>query len=143
MSKREGREVLREAKRAGAAYAREQIEGEHFSDYVATQVYASDPEDLPTTKKEATRVAHGMLVDLYHDMERDLRFQDTIRLAGASGLFNFGSADYVRDRYGIDASDVSQSFFDGASSVLFQKGVAEWLGDEILFRSSERRGEVA
>ena len=142
MSRREGQEALRDAKRAGAAYARDQIEGEHFSDYVVQQVYSASVDDLPETKKQATRVAHGMLVDLYHDMERDLRVQDAVRLAGASGLFSFGSADYVRDRYGIDASDVSRAFFDGASSVLFRKNVAEWLGDEVLFRSNERR-EVA
>lgn len=139
MSKSEGRQVLADAKREGAVYARNQIESETFNDYVVDQVYSANLENLPTTKKESARVARSMLTDLYNDINRDLRHQDVMRLAGASGLFSSASDDYIRDYYGITAREVTEAFNSGMSKVLDRKNVESWLADEILFRSKERR----
>lgn len=142
MSKREGQAVLRDARRAGAAYANETLEGDWFSDFVADDVYRAPIEDLPTTKKEAERGARNVLTDVYVQIQ-GLRSKEVIDRTGAAHLFrNFGSG-YVSQTMRIDEGDVIRSFYEGVQSVLYSVSAREWLAEEILFRSRERRGEVA
>jgi hypothetical protein len=142
MSKAEGREILSDAKKAGKEYARESVESEHFMNYVTDQVYSAPIEDLPETKKEAYRSARNMLIDLKGDMDRDLDFRDVIKKAGVGHTFTAYGEGYTQKIYGITSQDVYDAFWDGIQEVLGRKNMESWLGDEILFRSNERRGTL-
>jgi len=137
MSKAEGRVALSRARQSGRTYARNQLESEHFADYVADQVYRANIDNLPRNKRGAMCVARSILTDLYNDIRGDLRHQDILRLSGAGWIDTYGQA-YALRHYGIDASDAIEAFDQGVAEVLDRKNVTSWLADEILFRSRER-----
>ena len=139
MSKSEGQQILRDAKKAGKDYALESVESESFQHYIDDQVHSAAIEDLPETKKEAIRAARSMLTDLRYDIERDLNFRDVIKKAGVGHTFTAYGEGYTQKIYGITAQDVYDAFLDGIREVIGRKNTESWLADEILFRANERR----
>jgi len=139
MSRAEGQQILRDAKKAGKAYASTSVESEHFQNYVADQVYSADLDDLAETKKEALRHARNMLIDLKSEMDRNLDFRDVIKEAGVGHTFDAYGEGYTQKIYGITAQDIYDTFWDGIREVLGRKNMENWLADEILFRANERR----
>jgi hypothetical protein len=104
----------------GRAYAREQLEGQYFDDWVydqmveAEQMRKRDPESvIPLeTKSDYRRVARNMLQQLSFDTKRDLFFNE------------------------------SKEFFDGFEAELQSPKVIEWLTDRVTEIDSELRGSV-
>lgn len=143
MAKSEGRQILAEAKKAGREYATESLEGEFFLDYVSEQIYSADIDDLPENKKEALRTARNFLIDLYNDSSRNMGTREILQKAGVGHTFSAYGAGYVQNIYGIDSSDVEHAFWEGFHLVIDRKTAQNWLADEILYRSRERRGEAA
>jgi hypothetical protein len=133
MSKTEDRKILSAAKKAGEQYALNQIEGDYFSNFVAEQVYAAvkDPDAHFETlsKSGAMRAAKNILVDLGHDISRDLDAMHTLKSAGIS---NF--------RSGVSDRDLHDAFWEGIHTVLDRKNTQSWLADEIQFRTKEAKG---
>jgi hypothetical protein len=139
MSMTEGKQILRDAKKAGKEYVQGQVDGDYFRDYVSEQIYSASDDDLPTTKKEALRVARNILSDLQRDMDRDLDFRDVVKKAGVGHTFTTYGEGYTLKTYGITSQDVYDAFWDGIREVLGRKNMENWLADEILFHSNERR----
>jgi hypothetical protein len=133
MSKTEDRKILSAAKKVGEEYARNQIEGDYFSDFVAQQVYdaVKDPDSHFETlsKNGAMRAAKNILIDLGHDISRDL---DTMRTLKSAGVSNF--------RSGVSDRDLHDAFWEGIHMVLDRKNTQSWLADEIQFRTKEAKG---
>jgi hypothetical protein len=78
------------------------------------------------------RAAKNTLVDLGHDISRNLDTDYALRQAGISI-----PRDSLRS-----AQDLHDAFWDGLHDVLGRKTVQSWLADEILFRAREARGEA-
>jgi hypothetical protein len=144
----EGAEILVAAEKAGADYAQEQVGSEHFRDWVydqmveAEKMRKADPSSvIPLeTPADAKRVAKSMLKQLEWDTSKQMEARDVFDLAGAAGVFGSGSASWVRDTYGITASEVTKAFFDGFREVLESPSTREWLADEVLVQSENVRG---
>src|ERR1700681_4523615 len=99
MTKADDKKLLTQAREAGRRYASEQIEGEYFSDYVAQQVYAAekDPDHhwSVRTKSDAMRAAKNTLIDLGHDISRDLSGHDALRYAKLSSTRDVSPGDLL------------------------------------------------
>lgn len=133
MSKAEGKRLLTAAREKGRAYAIEQVESDAYQDLVASSIYEAekDPENhnLVRSKSEALRAARSYIVDLRHDISRNL----DVRLVAHI-------PSYIPASYGITESDIRDSFWEGLNEALDRKNVQSWLADEILFRSKEAAG---
>lgn len=133
MSKAEDKKILTAAKKTGEQYALGQIEGDYFSDFVAQQVYAAvkDPDTHFETlsKSGAMRAAKNILVDLGHDISRDLDTTGALKRAGVSNY-----------RSGVSDQDLHDAFWEGIHMVLDRKNTQSWLADEIQFRTKEAKG---
>lgn len=133
MSKTEGKKILSNAKAKGRSYAIEQIESDHYADFLASSIYEAEqhPEShhLVRSKAEAMRAARDYIVDLKHDISRNLE---------VSAVFKYPS--YIPSSYGIKAQDIHDAFWEGLHEALDRKVTQSWLADEILFRSKEAAG---
>ena len=126
MSHEEGQQILEDAEKAGAQYARDQIEGSYFRDWVYEQIAEAeemrqrDPSSvLPLeTPAHARKIARNMLQTLKWDIQRQLDRREMLDLAGAAGVFSAGSRDWVLNTYGITEQDVGGAFFDGFDEAL-------------------------
>jgi hypothetical protein len=150
-SQEEGQQILVDAERAGADYAQEQIGSSHFHNWVyeqmveAEQMRQADPSSVfpiesPT---DANKLARNMLQQLQWDTKRAMDTQEILELSGASGVFSAGSADWVRDTYGITERDVSSAFYTGFDEKLQKPSNRQWLTDLILEFNEELRGSGA
>lgn len=144
----EGAQVLEAAAKAGADYAHEQVNGDHFRDWVAEQVAEAErmrrqdpgsvfPSDTPDGAK---RAAKNMLQQLEWDTERQMDAREILELSGASGVFGAGSADWVRDTYGITQGEVTGAFFSAFREALRAPAVRQWLADMVLETNEQVRG---
>jgi hypothetical protein len=146
--KEEGEELLEQAAQAGEKYAREQLDGEYFCDWVweqlveADRMRRSDPSSVVPleTPADARRLARSMLQQLGWDTKRDLDRRAILDLTGAAGVFGTGSADWVLDTYGITYKDVSDAFFAAFDEVLENRDTRQWLADVILEDLAELGG---
>ncbi len=145
----EGAQVLEAAAKAGADYAHEQVNGDYFRDWVYEQVAEAErmrrqdpgsvfPSDTPDGAK---RAAKNMLQQLEWDTERQMDAREILELSGASGVFGAGSADWVRDTYGITQGDVTGAFFSAFREALRAPAVRQWLTDLVL-ETNEQVGGV-
>jgi hypothetical protein len=150
-SQEEGQQILVDAERAGADYAQEQIESSHFRNWVYEQMVEAErmrqadpssvfPIESPT---DANKLARNMLQQLQWDTKRAMDTQEILELSGASGVFSAGSADWVRDTYGITERDVSSAFYTGFDEKLQKPSNRQWLTDLILQFNEELRGSGA
>lgn len=113
----------RDAKAAGAKYATDQIEGEHFTNWVYDQLVEAskmDPsETLPLeTKEDARKIARNMLQQLVWDMKQQGGAQEEL---GSSAT-----------------RDEIQAFYEGADGAL--RKATPWLAEELLRINGEIRG---
>ncbi len=133
MSKAEGKKLISAAKEAGRKYAIEQIESEQYSDFLASSIYEAEqhPEshNLVRTKADAMRAARNYIVDLKHDISRNIDVSRVARIPS-----------YIPASYDIKAQDIRDAFWEGLHEALDRKNVQSWLADEILFRSKEAAG---
>jgi hypothetical protein len=133
MTKADDKKLLAQAKDAGRKYITEQLDSEQFSDYVASQIYEAgkDPDAHFETKSKAgaMRAAKNMLIDLGHDISRDLDTSDALSDAGLS--ISTGYEKHVTNQ------DLRDAFWEGLHEVLGRKTVQNWLADEIVFRTKE------
>ena len=123
--------LLKKAKSAGEQYARDQIESDHFQDWVRDQIYEAsrmDPSQvLPLeTKDDAKVIAENMLQQLGWDTKRELATFEILKMIGESG-----------DTYIIGA------FYEGFDEALHDPNVVDWLADEILFMHAQTTGRTA
>ena len=105
--------MSKKEEKAGAAYAAEQIESEHFLQWVFEQVVEASRMDpskvLPLeTKEDARVIASNTFQQLEWDVKRDL--------------------------------NESRDFFKGFSDYLDQPEVIDWLADELLFMQEQVTG---
>ena len=122
------REPEHDAHAAGADYAREQLAGAYFQDWVweqmveAERMRAADPSSvLPLeTPADARKVAKNMLQQLEWDTKRDLNITDV----------------------GFSADDVKE-FYAGFDEVLRKTETRQWLADMILDFDKEAREGAA
>jgi hypothetical protein len=146
--KEAGQEILEAASKAGADYASDQINGSYFRDWVweqmveAEEMRKCDPSSvLPLeTPSDAKKLARNMLQQLEWDTKRDMEQPTVLELSGAKGVFNIGSADWVRDHYGITYEEVSDAFFSAFDEELKSPSIRQWLSDMILEMDEEVRG---
>jgi hypothetical protein len=144
----EGQQILAAAEKAGTDYAREQLGGDYFRDWVWEQVVEADrmrqqdPDSVVPleTPADARKIARNMLQQLEWDTKRDMESITVLELSGAKGVFDSGSADWVRDEYGITYEDVSGAFFTAFTEELESRDVRQWLADMILEMDEEARG---
>jgi hypothetical protein len=143
----EGAQILEAAAKAGADYAMEQVDGEHFRDWVddqmleAERMRKADPDSVfpADTPAGAKRAARNMLQQLEWDTKRQMDQREVLDLSGAKGVFESGSASWVKDTYGITVHDVTSAFFDSFVETLNSLSTREWLTDEILVKGEEIR----
>jgi hypothetical protein len=136
----EGAQILEAAEKAGANYAEEQIGGDHFRDWVYEQVAEAhqmgqqDPDSVfpSDTPEGAKKAARNMLQQLEWDTHKQMDQREVLELSGASGIFDMGSADWVRDTYGITAKDVTDAFFSAFDEELEKPATRQWLTDIVL-----------
>jgi hypothetical protein len=148
--KEEGAQILEAAAKAGADYAMEQVGGDHFHDWVweqlveAERMRATDPSSVfpNDTPAGAKRAARNMLQQLEWDTKRQMGAREVLDLSGAKGVFESGSASWVRDTYGITERDVTSAFFDSFVEALKSPSTVAWLTDEVLQQGEELRGAV-
>jgi hypothetical protein len=141
----EGAQILEQAEKAGADYAREQVNGEHFRDWVndqlaeAERMRASDPDSVfpSDTPDGAKRAARNMLQQLEWDTDRQMDTSEVLELSGAAGVFGAGSADWVRDTYGITEKEVTNTFFKAFKEELRTPSIRTWLTDLVLETSEQ------
>jgi hypothetical protein len=144
----EGAQILEAAAKAGADYAMEQVDGEHFRDWVydqmleAERMRKADPSSVfpADTPAGAKRAARNMLQQLEWDTKRQMDQREIIDLSGAKGVFESGSVSWVKDTYGITVHDVTSAFFDSFVETLNSPSAREWLAEEVLTRIQELRG---
>lgn len=131
MTKADDAKLLRTAKVSGAAYASEQLESDLFSDYIADMIFAAekDPDNhnLVRSKSDAMHAAKNVLIDLGHDIARDLDNRDILRIAKVSA---WG---------GVSEQDLVDAFNDGLYEVLRRKTAQIWLADQLLSLSRDAR----
>lgn len=113
------------AKAAGREYAQDQVQGEHFMDWVRDQLLEASkmPPDkvLPLeTKDQAKRIAANMLQQLGWDIQRNVR----------------------RNDLPPEHADNSDEYFAGIGEYLHDPKVVDWLADELLEIKSEMKGAV-
>ena len=146
--KQEGEQIVEAADKAGADYANEQVGGDHFRDWVYDQVAeaermrASDPDSVfpSDTPDGAKRAARNMLQQLEWDTKRQMDQREILELSGATGVFNAGSEDWVRDTYGITVKDVTDAFFAAFDEALRAPAIRQWLTDLVLEINEDVRG---
>lgn len=107
---------LEQAKAAGAAYAEDQINGDHFRDWVREQLHAAsrmDPsERLPLeTNADAMVIARNMFQDLEWDTKRQMDNRDLAAL-------------------GVTTPEEARAFYTGFKEIL--NSSRDWLADELL-----------
>jgi hypothetical protein len=144
----EGQQVLVDAAKAGADYAKDQVGGSYFRDWVWEQMVEGeamrkrDPASvIPLeTPSDAKKLARNMLQQLEWDTKRDMEASAILELSGAKGVFDVGSADWVRDKYGITYEEVSDNFFDAFVEELKNPITVHWLTDLVLTDLDEVRG---
>lgn len=144
--KEEGQQILADAEKAGANYAQDQVDGSYFRDWVWEQMVEGeemrkrDPDSvIPLeTPSDAKKLARSMLQELEWDTKRDMETHTILELSGAKGVFDSGSADWVRDHYGITYEEVSDAFFSAFDEAL--ESQRQWLTDMILENLDEVRG---
>ena len=149
----EGAQILESAEKAGADYAQEQLNGDHFRDWVweqmveAERMRQADPDSVIPLESpsDAKKLARNMLQQLEWDTKRDMDAHVVLELSGANGVFGAGSADWVRDKYGITIEGVSDAFFSAFDEELGSPSVRQWLTDMVLEMNEEVRngGEVS
>jgi len=83
------------------------------------------------TKADYRRLARNMLRQLEQDVKRELGDHEILELSGAAGVFDIGSADWTRDKYGITKRDVFSEFYKGLASSLHADETISWLADEL------------
>jgi len=132
---KEDEEILEQAKDAGEQYARDQIDGDHFRDWVYDQIHEAsrmDPSQvLPLeTKADAKVIAKNTLQQLGWDTKRELASFDILEMSGASGN-------------DTDESDVLGAFYEGFDGALHDPNVVDWLADEILSMHEQATGHTA
>lgn len=132
MTKADDKKLLTSARKSGEAYASEQLESDHFADYIAEMIYTAeknpDEHNVIRSKSDAMHAAKNVLVDLGHDIARGLDNRDILRIAKVSAWGDVSEQDLV------------DAFNDGLYDVLRRKTAQSWLADELLFRSREARG---
>ena len=146
--KQEGEQILVDATKAGTDYAQDQIGGDYFQDWVLEQMAEgeamrqADPNSvIPLeTPSDAKKLARNMLQQLEWDTKRDMKARDILELSGAKGVFDVGSADWVRDHYGITYEEVNDAFFSAFDEALKSPSVRQWVTDLILENLDEVRG---
>jgi hypothetical protein len=119
---------LKQAEAAGNKYGFEQIESDHFRDWVFDQLIEAskmDPDQvLPLeTKADAMKIAGNMLQQLGWDTRRDLRANDIERMAGN------GDPAYA------------DAFYEGFDHAL--ESSKDWLADELLEMKSQIRSRTS
>ena len=147
-SEEEGQQILIDAEKAGQDYVKEQVGSPYFRDWVYEQMVEAermrrqDPDSvIPSdTPSGARKVARNMLQQLEWDTKRDLERRSILELSGAKGVFDVGSADWVRDKYGITYEEVSSAFFGAFDEALKSPSTRDWLTDLVLEMSEEVRG---
>lgn len=148
MSKREGQKILEDAEAAGEKFVHDQVGGDYFRDWVRDQLYEASRMDPSTvlpleTKSDARTIARNMLQQLEWDTKRDLDTREILRLSGAAGVFDIGSEDWVRDKYGIKSGNVVDEFMGGFQRVLHDPKLRDHLAEEILEMNQDLRGETS
>jgi len=146
--KQEGEQILVDASKAGTDYAQEQLNGDYFRDWVWEQMVEAermrqrDPNSVIPLESpaDARKVARNMLQQLEWDTKRDMDASTVLELSGAKGVFGSGSADWVRDHYGITYEEVSDAFFGAFDEELKSPNVRQGLADLILENLDEVRG---
>lgn len=144
--KDEGQQILADAATAGTNYANDQVGGDYFRDWVWGQLVEGeemrqrDPDSvIPLeTPSDAKKLARSMLQQLEWDTKRDMNPHTILELSGAKGVFDNGSADWVRDHYGITYEEVSDAFFSAFDEAL--ESQRQWVTDMILENLDEVRG---
>ena len=145
----EGEQIIESAEKAGADYAQEQVGSPHFSDWVydqmveAERMRKADPSSVVPleTPADAKKVARNMLQQLEWDTKRQMDLREVLDLIdGATGVFSVGSADWVRDTYGITEREVTGAFFTAFVDELREPSVVTWLTDLVLEAGEEVRG---
>jgi len=144
--KEEGQQILADAATAGTNYANDQVGGDYFRDWVWDQLVEGeemrqrDPDSvIPLeTPSDAKKLARNMLQQLEWDTKRDMETHTILELSGAKGVFDSGSADWVRDHYGITYEEVLDAFFSAFDEALERQ--RQWVTDMILENLDEVRG---
>ena len=144
----EGQQILEQATKAGTDYAQDQIGGDYFQDWVREQMAEgeamrqADPSSVIPLESpsDAKKLARNMLKQLEWDTKRDMDASVVLEMSGAKGVFDAGSADWVRDTYGITYEDVSDAFFGAFTEELKSQSVRQWLADIVLEFNEEARG---
>ena len=145
----EGAEILMAAEKAGADYAEEQVGSEHFRDWVydqmieADRMRKADPDSVVPLESmaDARRVARNMLQQLEWDTKRQMDSREILELSGAKGVFDSGSASWVKGTYGITAHEVGEAFFTGFVEELKKPTTRDWLAEEVLQQHEGADGE--
>lgn len=131
MTKADDKKLITSARKSGEAYASEQLESDLFSDYIADMIFAAekDPDNhnLVRSKSDAMHAAKNVLIDLGHDIARDLDNRDILRIAKVSA---WG---------GVSEQDLVDAFNDGLYEVLRRKTAQSWLADQLLSLSRDAR----
>lgn len=148
--KQEGEQIIDAASKAGKHYALDQVESDHFRDWVydqmleAEQMRRRDPSSVVPLESpaDARKVARNMLQQLEWDTKRQMDQREILELAGATGVFGAGSDDWVRDTYGITRKDVTDTFFDAFDEALQSTSVREWLTDLVLQTKEDMGGNA-
>jgi hypothetical protein len=117
------------AKRAGAAYANDQITGDYFMDWVREQMHEAHRMDPSTrlpleTKADALVIARNMFQDLEWDTKRQLDDREIARLI---------DGDATREN--------TSAFYKGFKETL--QSSRDWLADELLEIKQELEGRRA
>lgn len=147
-SHKEGQKILEDAEAAGEKFVHDQVGGDYFRDWVRDQLYEASRMDPSTvlpleTKSDARTIARNMLQQLEWDTKRDLDTREILRLSGAAGVFDIGSEDWVRDKYGIKSGNVVDEFMGGFQRVLHDPKLRDHLAEEILEMNQDLRGETS
>jgi hypothetical protein len=140
MSRKEGKQILKDAEAAGEKYVQEQLSGDYFNQWVWEQMVEADrmrKEDpssvIPLkSKSDFRKLARNMLQQLSWDTKRELGVHDILDLSGTAGVFSIGSEAWVQTKYGVTASDVMDAFYVGFNRSLDAPATRDWLADELI-----------
>jgi len=136
----DGAQILEDASLAGIGYAKDQVDGSYFRDWVWEQMVEGeemrkrDPDSvIPLeTPSDAKKLARNMLQQLEWDTKRDMEQPTVLELSGTS--------DSGLERCGVDAKEVMDAFFSAFDETLKSPSIRQWLSDMILEMDEEVRG---
>ncbi len=130
MPKRDAENVLSDAYEAGRKYAQSELRGERVDERISEMVYNAYAGELPTTKRDAERIAKGATVDIVDALEDGLTIDKILKSVRLTGD--------IERKYGISEKELSKAFAEGMEDLLGEKQSVNLIANAFLHHSDIR-----